>query len=144
MKKDVKIENQNTILKSIFFKNRICLSEQNDVNKFIERLSEILYKLSYSCVWDGKLAIGGAYHKNQYNSIKKGFLHKKSEVLCLKNVKICDFGEIIKQNLCNYGIYFYTKKGKEFIKIFCGNGFLIEKTIQNYIEKHFKEKLIKG
>ncbi|MGN1208625.1 MAG: hypothetical protein ACI4TI_04080, partial [Christensenellales bacterium] len=96
-----------------------------------------LKNLSSSQVYEPKLAIGGQYHKKQYNALKLGFCGKKNDIICLKNAKICDFGMLVKQNMCNYGIYFYEKHKKFFAKIFCGNGFLLEQTQQNFVEKFF-------
>lgn len=125
----------------IFIKNTINLSVFENENFLIEKVCEALYYLSHSKVWEGNLMVGGVYHKNQYFFVKKGFLHEKSRVFCAKNVKIKHFGEFVKQNMCNFGLYFYVKKRRPFVKIFCGNGFLIEKTIQNYIEKFVQKSL---
>lgn len=123
--------------KNLFVKNSIKIDFLNN-QKFLEKLGKVLFDLSSTKVFSAKLALGGKYHKNYYDFVKNGFLGENSSVLELKSVKFRDFGETIKQNLCNYGIYFYSKRKKIYIKIFCGNGFLIEKTIQNYITKHIK------
>ena len=128
-------EVKNFYDKNLFIKNSINLNFLNNQN-FLERLGKTLLDLSSTKVFPAKLAIGGEYHKNYYNCIKNGFMGENSGVLELKNAKFGVFGEMIKQNLCNFGIYFYSKRKKIYIKIFCGNGFLIEKTIQNYITKH--------
>ncbi len=120
---------------NIFYHNRINLSKSMNPEILLKKISKALLTLSKSLVWNGKLAIGGDYHKKYYTAISSGFLDEKSEILELKKAKMNNFGFEVKQNLCNFGIYFYTKLKKEYIKIFCGNGCVIERTIQNYIEK---------
>ena len=122
-----------------FCKNEINLTNIKDKNKFLKLLTKALYSLSHSKVYSGKLGVGGECHKNYYSIIKQTFSKDKSEIFLAKNVKINEFGEVIKLNMCNYGIYFYKKNDVDYIKVFCGNGFILHKTQQNYIEKFVRE-----
>lgn len=129
-------------INSIFINDEINLSNKKRKKEFLILLTNALYSLSHSNVYSGKLGLGGEYHKNYYNIIKKEFLKDKSEIFCLKNTSLKVFLTKIMLNLCNYGIYFYNKKNNEtYIKICCGNGFVLSKNQQNYVEKFINEHI---
>lgn len=129
----------NTEIDSFFNNGQVDLSNINDKKNFLNLLARGLYSLSHSKVYNGKLGIGGEYHKNYYLCLEKGFNLTKNEFFYLKN---CDFNEFslkIKLNLCNYGVYFYKEKSREYLAVLSGNGFIIAKTQQNYLDKIIKK-----
>ena len=92
-----------------FDKGAVFRIKKSGGQKQLEALGYALKALCYSPVWNARLCVGGIYHKNYYNSLKKGIFEPKSTVFFEKNVKLCDFGKFIKQHLCNYGIWIFEK-----------------------------------
>lgn len=119
----------------IFVNDKINLSKIKNKKKFLNLLSSGLYELSHSKVYNGKLGIGGEYHKNYYFYLKEGFNKTKNAFFCLKNSDFNEFSIKIKLNLCNYGVYFCEK---DYLIILSGNGFILAKTQQNFLEKFIK------
>lgn len=135
------IKNDNKIdyeIHSFFFEDKVDLTDIANKKKFLNLLSGGLYELSHSKVYNGKLGIGGEYHKNYYSYLKQGFNKTKNEFFYLKN---CDFNEFslkIKLNLCNYGVYFYKENGRDHLVVLSGNSFVLAKSQQNFLEKFIK------
>lgn len=132
-------QGKNKNFENFFENGKIDLSKILHKKKFLRLLGFSLFCLSDSCIIGAKLCVGGIYHKNYYNHIKTGFLNKKSTVLFEKNAKYRDFGAFVKQNMCNYGIWMSKKNNKFFVRIFCGNGCILEKTQQNFVAKIINE-----
>lgn len=119
----------------IFYNNTINLSKQKDKKNFLIKLGDAIYSLSHSKVCEGTLGIGGEYHKNYYKYIASGFFNGKNRVLLMKNNIQSEFIYNIKQNLCNFGIYFFKENKSLLLKIYSGNSFVIDLNIRNYIQK---------
>ena len=119
-----------------FLNGKINLSSIKDKEKFLYNLS---YSLSYLCCqseYESFLICAGVYHKNYYEIIERVFLSKKITVFAQKNVEISEFLYNLKQNMCKYGIYFFEENKQLYLKIFSGNGFLVDINQQNFIEKN--------
>lgn len=125
---------------SFFNDGKVDLTNIVNKKKFLNLFASGLYSLSHSKVYNGKLGIGGEYHKNYYSYLKQGFNKTKNEFFYLKN---CDFNEFslkIKLNLCNYGIYFYKENGRDYLVVLSGNSFVLAKSQQNFLEKFIKNR----
>lgn len=108
----------------------------DETNKdLLLKISNALFCLSNSSVFENRLAIGGFYHKNYYETICKGFYNGNNIVFNAKNALLTEFKYNLKYNLCNYGVYFYKKENKVFLKIYSGNTFLLDENQINFVEK---------
>ena len=128
----------------VFCENYINLSEMKNKKEFLKNLAIALYSLSHSEVYDGRISIGGIYHKNYYEIIENTFCCGKSDVIFLIGCEIKQFLRNTKHNLCNYGIYFLKKNGENYIKIYSGNGYLLSRKQQNFVETKLLTNKIKS
>ncbi len=119
----------------MFEKNKIEISKILDSEEVFKKIVLAIKNLMMSDVHISKLGVGGKYYKNYYDIMEDVINDDKNQIFYAKNITFSSFGQYIKQNMCNYGIYFHLKKDRIFITIFCGNGFLLEKNQQNFIEK---------
>lgn len=126
----------------LYFKNgEFEIKNTKEIDLVLLKISNSLFNLSKSDVFLNRLAIGGVYHKNYYNLICAGFYNNKNAVFCAKNMLLSEFLYNLKHNLCNYGIYFFKKNNKLFLKIYSGNTFLLDENQTNYVEKNINKEI---
>ena len=120
-------------LNSYFLNNEINLSNIKNKTEFLFKLGLALGKLSKSDISKSFLFLGGIYHKKYYNIINNAFCNEKSIVFYQKNAVLSVFLYNLKYNLCSYGIYFYLKNNKLYLKIYAGGSVVLSKYQQNFI-----------
>jgi len=122
-----------------YFKNgEFEINDTKELDLVLLKISNSLFNLSNSPVFNNRLAIGGVYHKKYYDLICRGFYNNKNIVFNAKNMILSEFLYNLKHNLCNYGIYLYEKEETLYLKIYSGNSFLLDKNQMNYVEKTIK------
>lgn len=125
----------------LYFKNgEFEINDTKDIELVLLKISNSLFSLSKSPVFLNRLAIGGVYHKNYYNIICKGFYNNKNIVFNAKNTQKSEFVYNLKNNLCNYGIFFINKNYKFYLQIYSGNAFLLDENQINFVEKNIKNE----
>lgn len=137
-------QNEIFYLKSAINNGEICkIGYENDnkltsIDKNVDKIDLDITKSS--CKKFNSAKKNNKIVENNFNYSQTD--KKSSKTISLEIDKFC---EQIKINLCNYGVYFYKKNGVDFLKIFSGNGFVLAKTQQNYVEKYIKnmQKTIK-
>lgn len=123
-----------------YFKNgEFEINDTKDLDLVLLKISNSLFNLSNSSVFNNRLAIGGVYHKKYYDIICSGFYKTKNMVFNAKNMILSEFLYNLKHNLCNYGIYFYKKNNNLYLKIYSGNTFVLDENQINYVEKIINE-----
>lgn len=127
----------------LYFKNgEFEINDTKDSELVLLKISNSLFSLSNSDVFINRLAVGGVYHKNYYSIICSGFYNNKNIVFNAKNMILSEFLFNLKHNLCNYGVYFFKKNNKLYLKIYSGNTFLLDENQINYVEKNISNKNI--
>ena len=125
----------------LYFKNgEFEINDTKENELVLLKISNSLFSLSKSNVFLNRLAIGGIYHKNYYNTICKGFYNNKNIVFNAKNTILSEFLYNLKHNLCNYGIFFINKNNKLYLQIYSGNTFLLDENQINFVEKYIKNE----
>jgi len=127
---------------SLFCDGKLNITKLKSAKEILTKVSNALFILSKSPVFNSRLAIGGTYHKKYYTYICKGFFNGLNTVFMQKNVQISEFVYNLKQNMCNFGIYFYKENNQLFLKIYAGNSFLIDINQQNFIESYLNKNNI--
>ena len=118
-----------------FDNNIINLSKEKNRDIFLFCLVKSIINLTNSPVYKGRILIGGLYHKKYYSIIKKAFKNEKTQYFIDKTNNLSQFIFNLSENMCNFGMFLFKNKKDICIKIYCGNKFLIDKNLQNNIEK---------
>ena len=126
-----------------FVDGKINLSNLENPESFLIKLSNSLLILSSQSDYESFLLCSGFYHKNYYKVIKNTLTHKKMGVFFQKNAQESEFIYNLKHNMCKYGVYFFVENNDIFLKIYSGNGFLIDENLQNFLEKNLKNSFKK-
>ena len=111
----------------MFEKNKIEISKILDSEEVFKKIVLAIKNLMMSDVHISKLGVGGEYYKNYYDIMEDVINDDKNQIFYAKNITFSSFGQYIKQNMCNYGIYFHLKKDfylKKINKILLKNLFL--------------------
>ena len=124
---------------TLFKNNCIDLSNQKDVKDLLIKISNAIFQLSNSEVFNNRILIGGIYHKNYYNYICSGFFNGNNIIYNQKNVPISEFLYNLKQNMCNFGFYFMRENNQLILKIYSGNTFVLDINQQNFIENYINK-----
>lgn len=130
---------------TIFEDYKIYINKFKSAKEILIKISNALFILSKSPVFNNRLGVGGIYHKNYYDYICGGFCDENNMVFSQNNATVSEFLYNLKQNMCNYGIYFSEDINGFFLKIFSGNMFALDYNQQNFIESYLNknEKIFK-